>query len=1631
MKLATLPTKLVLLFSILSSIAFLGDDDTFSFDISTSRIYAPGDPETALEFSGNGLADNQLIKFRAFRVNDPVAFFLAQTDPHSPTLLATIPPNTFDMLNVGLEKIRRDARYSARDVMPEQARRAIRDVADVNGVKADQRDKQKNPPKQTVGTSTDNVPKGAEGYQIAGEWEHRLGVKADDAERNWRYESIPVPIRDKGVYLIEARVRGKRAISALIVSEYGMIIKQVDDDALAFVTNRKTGQKVSDVPLHFARGNKELKAEETGRDGLARVTLPPRPERVTSDEDWEAMWYSRDNQVLVVGEKDGNVVISDPYYYNDFGSGKFQVYLHTDRPVYRPAQEVYYRGIIRKINDDGTYAQAAGQKVYLEITDSHDGAVKKDSLTLDAMGTFNGMITLAEEPPLGNYSIKVTVAGEEHWFNFSVEEYKKPEYKVVVTTDKAQYTRGDEIHAKVEADYFFGSPVANAQVEYFVYRAQYWRPWWRGSDWEFLYEEGDDFYTYRMEMVHSEEATLGPDGKLDITYQTDATAGEDYVYRIQANVVDNSRRSIAGARSVEVTRGEFYISARTDKYVYRPREKAKIFVEMATFDGDAPVAAPFTASIVRTWWEQTKRRDTSAHGPGSDTVMVTEYTKKTEKIWNGSGSTNSDGKGEIVYSPERAGYFEVEIEATDRRGTKVTESSYMYVSDDSYADWYREGSGDVQIIPDKTSYKPGETMSALVIMPAAGIDALVTMEGATIYSSQVERLTSTSAVVHVPIEERHAPVVYLNASAMVNDELYTESKRITVVPEGKLIKLEVTTDKDIYRPGAAGTVMIRAVDERGAPVRDADVAVAMVDEAIYSIQPDATPDIQRSFYGNRWNDVITTSSLNFSFYGNSRKITEGDDLYSEVDGRRGNVRFASTGARDRRNLAYGDVKGEMFVQPAMRKNFKDMMSWSPSVRTDGEGRARINVTFPDNLTTWRITARGITANSAVGQSITRVIARKDLMVRMEMPRFLVQGDELLVATTVHNYLKSGKQTQVEVTGTNATIAESRKSVEIGAGAEERIDWKVTAPTVGNITLQVKALTNEESDAMELTIPVLPRGLKMATAQSATIMDQRGSKSLTYTVPENSDATTRNLKLALSPSAAGSTLGALDQLIGYPYGCVEQTMSRFLPTVVVAQMLKELNIPFNEARRAEIPKMVARGFSKLYGMQHNDGGWGWWENDATDPYMTAYVIYGMTIARRADYELDEDRYNSGVARLRAYIEGTGDSVLDDASKAYVLYVGSIVNAGKNDPVLAAKTATLARKDTILNYTRALLALASMEQGNRALATQLVSKLESNATMKETGASWKGSGHYLWHWYDDDVETSAFALRAIFRLRGETELVTKGVQWLLSRKEGDAWHNTRQTANVIYSLTDYLKKTRELEPDYTVTVKVNGAEAWSGRMTRADIFAPEKEVTIDAAKLKPGANNVTIEKSGNGRLYTSGLLTYFATGSAVQPASAGMKVTREYYLLKKERDGDVYVYQKKPFTGTVRTGDEIFVKVKIMPDNPYEYVMLEDPLPAGCEVVESTEGYTIPGEADYDYKTREREGYSWYWWYASREVRDEKVAFFADWLPEKERTFSYIVRAQIPGNYGVMPAVGSLMYYPEVRGNSSQISMRITP
>lgn len=742
------------------------------------------------------------------------------------------------------------------------------------------------------------------------------------------------------------------------------------------------------------------------------------------------------------------------------------------------------------------------------------------------------------------------------------------------------------------------------------------------------------------------------------------------------------------------------------------------------------------------------------------------------------------------------------------------------------------------------------------------------------------------------------------------------------------------------------------------------------------------------------------------------------------------------------------AKEEKYVEAVPRNDFRDAVLWMPSVYTDENGNAQLKVKFPDNLTTWRIMAKAITKGTEVGQNSYSVIERKDLIIRVEVPRFFQQNDEVTVSTIVHNYLDEEKKTRLTLSLDNLMLAGSapyEQEIMLGKNEERRIDWvvKVYNPTgIGNV--YASALTNEESDAVEQKIPIQPFGLKINKFSSydldgSTIYKQN------FEIPENIDLRSSYYQLSISPSIASSILGSLEYLIGYPYGCIEQTMSRFVPTVMVSNTFKEMNAPQDSYFTGQIPQMVKKGYEKVYSMQNSDGGWGWWKNSGSDPYMTAYVVYSMNIAEQNGYIPQKGNYDKSVNYLKKILEKkpTKKTKVTSGELSTRAFIAFALSSGNTDSTLSkliSRQFKFFERKELNPLAMAWLSLAAGRVGRTDIQRKYITDVMRIVNQSvENGYYWGGKIK-RYDWNDDLLITTSMVIKAIVAepvsASENKDVVERAVQWLLSQKKGNKWGNTQQNAYIIFALADYIKTYNELDADYTIKLYVNGKYAAEKQITQSDVFKPESAFFIPYSMLKNGLNEISIEKTGNGKAYVTGELTYFEsdTRKKISETDNGFEITREYFTLKKvfnEKQG-YYTYKKQPYAGNtssvnVKSGDEIFVKVKVTPTSGQnDYFMLEEPLPAGCEYIKEDWAYPIEGENSYQGRSQGL----WNWWYGDKDIRDNRIVYFASNLGVQEYEFSYLLRAQIPGTYNIMPPRGMLMYYPEINGSGENLVLKIT-
>ena len=1579
------------------------------FSLTTNRTYSPN--ESARLWASYQNID--YLDFRVYHVKDPNKFFKQLDDPHQ----------------MGeKEKEAIAGGYGAHVSLLERTHRlkislfsAVRDYVRTHLLKQH---------RETFNEKFRKEPEATRTPLNVADYARVPLLNPDQKVKDWReklpaleneYDSRMITLGkvDPGVYLIEAVNEGMRAYSIAIVTNLTMIEKtNKHGQVLVYIVDRKTGAPHEGVTVEVTNAKKTLATGSTDKSGVFKteVKIPGAPETPAEDVDPEE---SQKNPFLIMARERDNFVISDveSFYFGGEGGADdvltgedLTSYIYTDRPIYRPAQTVFFKGILRQWGTAG-YKLLDSKTVSVTVEDPNNGKIFEKDLPLSDRGTFSAQLDLGEEAPLGSYNLTATIGDAKSSGYFEVQEYKKPEFKVTVKGPKDFAAVGEKVRFNISANYFFGAPVTNADVHYYIYKQRYYH-WWWGNDSSDEFDDAagpeneggdsEDYGYYGNDLVTEGDAEINSQGQAAVEFVVPAPEDKeewDYSYRLEAQVTDASRREMQGAASFIGTRGKTVADAYPERFLYYQGDAAKIRVKTADYAGKA-VSEKVTLKFIEQKYEKVEKE---VENNGYKYKDVTYVLHEREL---GSADVNTDNQGNATYDFTVPSPGSIYVKAIiNENGKDIVNRGGSFWAPDKKGEWsdfeyqdYDEKA--IKLVPDKKSYKPGETAHVLAMLPADKVHLLVTTELSEVITVREIDSTGRSIVIDVPIDRKYEPNVYLDVSFVKDNDMYSQSQLIAVPARDKMLKLDIVPNKKEFKPRDVASYTILARNEDGSPAANTEVSLGIVDEAIYSIQAETAGNIKREFYGKRFDEVQTSLAIHYTFTG------YGGEKPADL-------------AKNKSSYQLADFKNESsYAEPTIRKEFKDTAFWQPDVVTGGDGKATVSFKLPDNLTTWRATARGVTADTRVGSAVQKTIARKDVIMRLEMPRFLTEGDTVTISGVVHNFLKSDKSTKISLDLSGAQLLDSpAETVTIKQNGEHRVDWRVQANQVGKLTLLAKALTDTESDAVEMTMEIVPHGLKQTAGNTTTLTQNDADQTFNLDLPGRADAQARNLRIEASPSIAGALFGALDYLTSYPYGCTEQTMSSFLPNVVVAQALKD--VPTAKIRAAnDLNTKVQKGMDRLYAYQHGDGGWGWWKDDKTDPFMTAYVVDGLTMASRAGFQIDTSRRDLGREKLSALLNaGKNDNgnPIDDETRAYMIY--AFTESGDGDAHFLDEL--YGKRNNLGPYGRALLALALQEHKD-GRAREVANLIEGAAQKDEFEAHWQtarvndyGRDVYM------DAEATALSLKALAQITPGTDLLPKVARWLVkNRGNGYYWSSTKETAFAIYGLTDYLKVSKELSPDYSFEVYLNG-EKVAGQHVGAGEVASALTVSIAKKGNELGASNqIRVVKHGKGALYVSSALEYFTADENVPAqSSAGLKLTREYLRLHvTENEGGKPSWKIEPLTGELRSGDMIVVRLHLTGPRA-QYLMIEDPIPAGAEQVAQVSGVYL--------------NYSLGQWsdsYSNREFRDNRTAIFMNYF-DGNATLQYAMRVEVPGEFKIAPARAELMYQPTVQANTSNDRLRI--
>ncbi|MBN2471904.1 MAG: Ig-like domain-containing protein, partial [Anaerolineae bacterium] len=933
----------------------------------------------------------------------------------------------------------------------------------------------------------------------------------------------------------ETQLRGNDPLNhMMVVATANVTFKFSSDSALAWVTDLETGVPVAGVPVVFYDAAfDQVASSVTDADGLAQASIP---EMENLYEYLYAVVNTPDAFGFAVSDWTWGV---EPYDFNqmpDYYPVDVRGNLYTDRPIYRPGQPVYFRGVLRA-RDDVTYSPPPMDELPIRIEDNLGEIVYEATLPLTEYGTFSGEFTLAEDAGLGYYQIIAQVEDAEYYSprNFSVPfgvaEYRAPEFQVTVTPEVPAVVQGEDISVLVEGRYFFGGAVSNADVSYTVLSQNYFFNYTgldRYAFTDYNYDEGPGEY-YGMGgyggVIAEGAGTTDADGRFLIELPADlGEKTQSQTLTIEVSITDESDQAVFNRESVIVHQGELYVGVQPEEYVGLAGEPNTVNLISVDWDS-APVSGQeIEYTVVERRWSSVQEEDEAGR-----TVWTWEVEELPVEDASGSVTTDEDGKAAFEFVPPVAGTYKVVATARDSRGNVVRSSAFLWVSGQEYVSWRQQNSNRVDLITDRDSYRVGDMAEVLIASPWQGeATALVTIERGDVLRHEVIALETNSTVYRFPIEDAYAPNVFVSVLLVKGVDANTPTAEfrmgmagIAVDPERREITVTVRPDRELAGPRETVTYTVETTDYTGNPVQ-AEVGIGLTDLAVLTIAEPNSQPLMQTFYGQQGLGVRTAVPLTLSV----DQLTQ--TTLDTVKGGGG-----------------GGGEGGIFE---VRQEFVDTPYWNPTLVTDEDGQATFDVTLPDNLTTWRLDARAVTAGrdgiTLVGQTEFDLISTKPLLLRPVTPRFFVVGDVVTLAAVVNNNTEEALDVEASLQAAGVAFNSPQDiSAEVAAGGRQRFEWVVTVEDVENVDLTFYA-SGDEGAFTDASKPGLGQGddrlLPVYRYEAPEVVGtggmiaEPGSVTEAISLPRRFDVTQGELDVRVDTSLAAGTLDGLTYLENFPH-----------------------------------------------------------------------------------------------------------------------------------------------------------------------------------------------------------------------------------------------------------------------------------------------------------------------------------------------------------------------------------------------------------------------------------------------------------------------------------------------------------------
>jgi alpha-2-macroglobulin len=1382
---------------------------------------------------------------------------------------------------------------------------------------------------------------------------------------------------DKGVF-----DDGGRQKVLVNFTDIGVVSKLSPTRGLVWATQLSTGKPLPNATVTVRDGSgRTTFTGTTDADGIAVLPGTSKLGAITEEDDSDTQGL----RIYVQNQADWTMVNPSAggglstWAFNvavdrDTGPMKLRGFMHTDRGLYRPGDTVHVKGLARvtKLGEPLSLPNV-GKKVSVEVQGPQGKTVTTTDARLSAFGGFWFDVELPGDSRLGDYTISAKLEGGTFTRTFSVEEYRPATFEVTGKTKETLVVRRGDVKGTISANYFYGAPVRTGEVDVVVHSRKRRVRFDQHKEFDFTDDRDYESYSYygseeAQTMVGEDHVALDQKGNATFSF----SVGPNDVYSdadllIRASVTSPSNEVISKSFTVPYFRAKKYFGIKAPGYFLDVKKPAKFQLVSVGADGKLTDAIAKVKVTRRDWncvWEDWGYR-------GSYQCKDLTQVIVDKKV------TFAGGKADLEFTPATGGDYLVVIEGENDKQEAAPAAQRLYAWGDGGGSWRSDDTLSFDIAADKEEYKAGDTATLILKTDLAQATGLVTIERDGVIEKRLIQITPTTKHLTVPITAAYAPNVYVSVALVQGrsgdgprgkPRMRMGIVNLPVRPEDNRLTVSVETDKKEYRPGAQVTATVKVTDGAGKPV-SAEVSITAADEGVLSLIGYQTPDPVPSFFAPWGLGVSSATQLEYI-----------RDIPAP------NVERPASG---------GDAAG------TIRSRFVASAVWMPGAVTNAAGIATVTFAAPDNLTAFRMMAVAADKTYRFGSADKRFTVSKPLQLHSALPRFASLGDSVQAGVVVHNETKAaGTATVKLVSDERVTIAGgAEKTVNVAAGGRVPVLFDLKPAAVGTAALKFSVTMGSETDAVKLDLPVQhPSRVRTDEIAFGATKDD---KTIAISIPAHAIPSTAELVLSVDPDGLAGIEDGLRDLIGYPYGCLEQTTSKVIPMIAVRDLAESVALDGLTGERLD--GFVKAGITKINRHQTAYGGFSLWPGGEPEAYYTAYALWGLYIAKQAKYPVDDTRIEEALNYL------ANDGANPDHDEPYYSEAGNLgaqafavyVRALYKDKAAGAAATNLLKEAKLPIYGKAYVAralAASVGKTDPAVA-KLVGELVTiaNAATKSEALIKEPDDDMDWY-MSTDLRTTSAVLSALVELDPKNAAIKPLVRTIMKNRRTVEWWDTQSNLYSLLALSQFAKSVAGAPP--SVTVGFGDKNLVTGTLAGKQKL---RVVTV------PLAANGDLTIKPRGEVNYSVSLRYRTKPDALKPESKGIELVREYL--------DEAGKPKTSFT----VGDVVVVKLKVKAPDDSAHLMVSDALPGGFEAL-NTRLATVGTAGVAQSKV---------WWGNYREMHDARVDFASEYNYTGDFEYVYSIRAIAVGKYARPPATAELMYEPSKHAQTGLDYLEVKP